>query len=105
MLLSGGVNVIERRKQRSALKVVHRHRVGELSFARVSELIFVDGQPRAVLGWINSAGVRMPLYTCNLDPSKLRQREHAPKNTFYYDGETVDPRYVSDKPPADAADR
>lgn len=82
----------DRRKLRIGLKVIHRHRVGDKVFRRVSELVYVQGKPRALLSWINLAGVRTPLYICELDPAKLR-RADGMKNTFYYDALTVDPRY------------
>ena len=77
---------------RTPLKVIHRHRMGERTFRRVSELVFVNGQPRAMLEWVNLGGVRSPLYIAELDPKKLRRSTHA-RNTYYYDGETIDPRY------------
>ena len=80
----------ERRKARTGLKVIHRHRVGTIVLRRVSELVFVQGRPIALLEWINLGGVRTPLYVCELEASKLKQTD---KNTYYYDGVTVDPRY------------
>ena len=82
----------ERRKTRLGLKVIHRHRVGEKVFRRVSELVMIDGQPKAILGWINLGDVRTPLYFCDLDPAKLR-RSATSVATFYYDETTVDPRF------------
>jgi hypothetical protein len=81
-----------RSKGRLGLKVIHRHRTGSSTFRRVSELVFVAGRPRAVLGWIDAGGVRTPIYICELDPAKL-QKAAASKNTYYYDDVTVDPRY------------
>jgi hypothetical protein len=72
--------------------VIHRHRVGSLEFRRVSELVYVQGRPKAILGWIDVGGVRTPIFLCDLDPAKLRKATAA-KNTFYYDAVTVDPRY------------
>lgn len=91
---------MERRKVRVGMKVIHRHRVGDRVFKRVSELVYVEGRPRALLHWINSAGVRTPLYICELDPKKLRPADGVP-NTFYYDEMTVDPRFepVAPSPP------
>jgi hypothetical protein len=80
-----------RSKGRLGLKVIHRHRSGENTFRRVSELVFVAGRPKAVLGWIDAGGVRTPIYICELDPAKLKKAA-AIKNTYYYDEETVDPR-------------
>lgn len=82
----------DRRRVRSGLKVVHHHRVGGSVFRRVSELVFVKGRPLALPGWINLGGVRTPLYTCELDPAKLRAAQDA-KGTYYYDDVTVDPRF------------
>jgi hypothetical protein len=81
-----------RSKGRLGLKVIHRHRAGASTFRRVSELVFIRGKPKAVLGWIDAGGVRTPIYICELDPAKLR-RSAATKNTYYYDEVTVDPRY------------
>jgi hypothetical protein len=84
-----------RRKLRLGLRVIHRHRVGQLEFRRVSELVFVRGRPKAILGWIDVGGVRTPIFMCDLDPGKLRKAAAAndAKNTYYYDAVTVDPRY------------
>lgn len=87
-----------RRKVRLGLKVIHRHRAGESVFRRVSELVFVGGRPKAVLGWIDTGGVRTPIYICELDPAKLRKAA-ATSKTYYYDEVTVDPRY-EETPPA-----
>jgi hypothetical protein len=84
--------VNERRKSRLGLKVIHRHRVGDKILRRVSELVLIDGQPKALLGWINLGGVRTPIYLCNLDSSKLRQSPPG-SSTYYYDDITVDPRF------------
>ena len=81
-----------RSKGRLGLMVIHRHRAGDCAFRRVSELVFVRGRPRAVLGWIDAGGVRTPIYICELNAAKLRKAA-ALKNTYYYDEETVDPRY------------
>ena len=43
-------------------KVIHRHRSGNSTFRRVSELVFVSGRPKAVLGRIDAGGVRTPIY-------------------------------------------
>jgi hypothetical protein len=77
---------------RTPLKVIHRHRMGDRTFRRVSELVFVRGRPRAMLEWVNLGGVRSPLYIAELDPAKLRRSTHT-RSTYYYDGITVDPRY------------
>ena len=82
----------DRRKARAGLKVIHRHQVGSHVFRRVSELVFADGLPKALLGWINLGGVRAPLYVCELDRSKLHLSKGV-KKTYYYDGTTVDPRF------------
>ena len=82
----------ERRKSRLGLKVIHKHRVGEKVFRRVSELVMIEGQPKAILGWINLGDVRTPIYICELDPAKLR-RSATSAGTFYYDETTVDPRF------------
>ena len=86
-----------RNRVRLGLKVIHRHRAGDSTFRRVSELVFIRGRPRAVLGWIDAGGVRTPIYICELDPAKLR-RAAALKDTYYYDEVTVDPRYEQTLP-------
>ena len=84
-----------RRKVRFGLRVIHRHRVDRLEFRRVSELVFVRGRPKAILGWIDVGGVRTPIFMCDLDPAKLRKAGggNDEKSTYYYDSVTVDPRY------------
>jgi len=82
----------ERRKVRVGLKVIHRHRVGNRVVRRVSELVFVDGRPRALLGWIDMGGIRTPIFICELDSAKLRGPKGA-RNTYYYDATTIDPRF------------
>lgn len=86
-----------RSRARLGLKVIHRHRAGTSTFRRVSELVFVRGRPKAVLGWIDAGGVRTPIYICELDPAKL-QKAAAMKNTYYYDEVTVDPRFEETLP-------
>lgn len=91
----------ERRKVRSVLKVIHRHRVAGIVSRRASALVFVKGLPVALLEWINLGGVRTPLYTCDLDPAKLRRMPGSPA-TYHYEGVTVDPRFP-DTSEADSA--
>jgi hypothetical protein len=86
-----------RAEGRLGLKVIHRHRAGENTFRRVSELVFIRGQPRAVLGWIDAGGVRTPIYLSDLDPTKLKKAT-AMERTYYYDEVTVDPCYESTMP-------
>jgi hypothetical protein len=88
-----------RSKGRLGLKVIHRHRVGDATMRRVSELVFVGGRPKAVLGWIDTGGMRTPIYICELDPAKLKKAA-AMKNTYYYDEVTVDPRFEETLPAA-----
>ena len=76
---------------RFSSRVIHRHRIGSHGFRRVSDLIFVKGVPYAVLEWINLSGIRTPIYL-PLDAAKLRSKIR-PKNTYYYDGTTIDPRF------------
>lgn len=84
-----------RRKARLGLKVIHRHRAGQLELRRTSELVFVNGRPKAILGWIDVGGVRTPIHLCDLDPARLRKAVagKAASRTYYYDAVTVDPRY------------
>lgn len=88
----------ERRSvRRIRLKVIHRHRLGRQTFRRVSELVFIGHEPRAVLEWVNMAGDRSPVYI-PLDPRKLR-RAHGVRHTWFYEAETSDPRF-EELPPA-----
>jgi len=95
--------VDNRRKIRTGLKVIHRHRIGERTFRRVSELVMINGKPKALLGWINMGGVRTPIYLCDLEREKLRQ-SHTSTHTFYYDDVTVDPRFEAIGPGPQAGD-
>jgi hypothetical protein len=84
--------MVERRKGRTELKVVHRHQVNGVVRRRVSDLVYVHGCPVILLEWINLGPVRTPLYTLELDPSKLRPAVGR-KGAYYYDDITVDPRF------------
>lgn len=86
----------ERRLARVPQKVVHRHRIGGQVFRRVSELTFVGSQPKAILRWINSAGVRTPIYV-DLDPAKLRRIPHR-SGVALYEGTTSDPSDLEPEP-------
>lgn len=93
-----------RRRIRSGLKVIHRHRVADKVFRRVSELVMIEGQPpKALLGWINLGSVRTPIYLCELDANKLRPSPTS-SNTYYYDEVTVDPRFEALGPAAHGSD-
>jgi len=83
----------------AAIRVIHRHRIGRMVFARVSELTYRDGQPLAVLTWIQFGEILAPCVCVQLDPAKLRPGSE--RRVFSYDGITVDPRYpVADLPVA-----
>ena len=80
----------ERRTVRVGQKVIHRHRIGRHVFRRVSEFVMVRGQPKAILRWIDIAGIRTPIYL-DLDASKLRRLRVGPAGMYHDDGVTVDP--------------
>jgi hypothetical protein len=80
----------ERRSARVQRRVVHRHRIGTQVFKRVSEIVFVRGAPKAILRWIDVAGVRTPLYV-ELDPAMLRRIRAGTATLYFYKGTTVDP--------------
>jgi hypothetical protein len=63
---------------------------------RVSELVFLHGEAKAVLEWIDSAGVRTPIYI-EIDRTKLRMMRGI-RTLYYYDGITDDPRFVQIDP-------
>ena len=97
-----------RRKVRFGLRVIHRHRIGAFEFRRVSELVYVQGRPKAILGWIDVGGVRTPIHLCELDPAKLRKAaagNDSNKKTYYYDAVTIDPRYEDLTPVSGAANQ
>ena len=71
-------------------KVTHRHRIGSHVFRRVSELVFIGGQPKAILRWIDIAGIRTPIYA-ELDPAKLRRPHTVRGATARYEGTTTEP--------------
>ena len=87
-----------RRLARVPQKVTHRHRIGSHVFRRVSELVFIGRQPKAILRWIDIAGMRTPIYA-DLDPRKLRRMHTARSVTFLYDGTTSDPADLDPQPP------
>ncbi|HET9942272.1 MAG TPA: hypothetical protein VFR05_02960 [Terriglobia bacterium] len=77
---------------RLGLRVAHRHRVGSALVERVSELVYVNGRPVALLDWVNLGGIRTPLYVCELEATKLRPSDQ--HGVFHYDGVTADPRFA-----------
>ena len=66
--------------------------MGDESLRRVSELVFVHGEAKAILEWIDSGGLRTPIYI-DMDRSKLRMTRGI-RTLYYYDGTTVDPRLM-----------
>jgi hypothetical protein len=85
-----------RHSSRYALKVIHRHRKGEETARRVSELVFINGRAKAILGWIDLGRMRTPIYMPDLDADKLHRLSD--KNTYFYDEVTEDPRYDDARP-------
>ena len=57
---------------------------------RVSELVFLRGEAKAVLEWIDFGGSRTPIYV-EMDREKLRMTRGL-RTLYYYDGTTSDPR-------------
>ena len=84
--------------RRVGLKVIHRHRFGDETLRRVSELVFVRGEAKAILGWIDSGGIRTPIYI-EMDRARLRMTRGI-RTLYYYDGTTDDPR-LADLTPAE----
>lgn len=82
-----------RHDARPGLRVKHQHRVGSAVSERVSEMVYVNGRPVALLDWIDLGGIRTPLYVCELDPTKLRTATER-RGEFHYDGVTSDPRFL-----------
>jgi hypothetical protein len=87
-----------RRLARVRQKVVHRHRIGARVFRRVSEIVFIRGKPKAILRWIDIAGVRTPIYA-DLDAERLKRMRTA-HVTYLYDGTTTDPADVEIEAPS-----
>ncbi|HEX2565856.1 MAG TPA: hypothetical protein VHL85_03295 [Burkholderiales bacterium] len=87
-----------RRASRYRLKILHEHRSGGRIRRRVSELIFVDGQPRIILGWIDLGGVRAPIFLHNVDASAVHPL--GVKHFYRYDGVTSDPQDTQRLPAA-----
>jgi hypothetical protein len=76
----------------ATVRVIHRHRIGQQPpFARVSELVYSQERPLAVLTWLNYDGVRTPCVCVELDPAKLRGGSG--RRVYVYDGTTTDPRF------------
>jgi hypothetical protein len=82
----------------ATVQVIHKHRIGAMVFARVSELIYRDARPFAVLTWIHSDGLRLPCLKVELDAALLHGG--ANRRVFRYEGTTVDPRYEPPDQPA-----
>src|SRR3954468_1600792 len=93
-----------RRRARMRNKGGHRHRIGPLVFRRVSELLYVQGQRKAILHWIDIAGMRTPLYL-DLDVRKLRRTRAGLITVFHYSGTTVDPSTAGDPRPPERGKR
>ena len=66
----------------------------------MSEIVFTEAGPKLVLGWIDLAGLRTPIWL-ELDPAKLK-RARGLKNTWCYDQDTEDPRFADMQPLPDA---
>jgi hypothetical protein len=82
-----------RHDPRPGFKVNHRHRVGSAVGDRLSELIYINGRPVALLDWVDLGGIRTPLYMCELDAKKLRLVTDQ-RGLYHYDGVTADPRFA-----------
>jgi hypothetical protein len=72
---------------RARLRVVHFHSAGQEAVRRVSELLFRDGRPLAVLRWSGASGERRPELVVALDTARLRPARRS-RNLFRYDGTT-----------------
>jgi hypothetical protein len=75
---------------RARLRVVHFHSGGPQPVRRVSELLFRDGRPLAVLRWIGASGERRPELVVPLETARLRPARRV-RNLFRYDGMTSEP--------------
>jgi hypothetical protein len=75
---------------RQRLRVLHLHLDGEAPVRRMSELVFVQGRPNAVLRWTAEGGGRHPGAMVPLDTARLRPSRRA-RNLFRYDGVTAEP--------------
>jgi hypothetical protein len=66
--------------------------LGDQTLRRVSELVFLRGEAKAILEWIDSGGLRTPIYV-DIDREKLRMTRGI-RTLYYYDGTTIDPGLV-----------
>ena len=78
------------------VRVIHRHRIGRLTFTRVSPPTYVAKRPVAVLVWLHQGEGRLPGVYVPLDEARLRPG--ATRRIFMYDGETTDPRSAPVRP-------
>ena len=77
--------------------MIHPHRLVDQTNRRVSELVFVRGEAKAILEWIDSGGIRTPIYV-EMDRARLRMTRGI-RTLYYYDGTTDDPRLAELMPP------
>ena len=63
---------------------------------RILDLVWLEGQPIAVISWVNREGTLRPGHYIDLDPAKLRKS--APAGTYWYDGLVEDPRVPARAP-------
>ena len=75
----------------TVFRVQHLVRRGSAWGHAVTDLIFVDGHPIAVLEWGGVPGSEHPHVSVRLDPKRL-QELHSGSVTHLYDGPIEDPR-------------
>jgi hypothetical protein len=75
---------------RERLRVLHFHVNGEAPVRRISELMFVQGRPVAVLRWTGEGCERHPDAIVPLDTARLRPTRRG-RNLFRYNGVTAEP--------------
>ena len=66
--------------------------MGDRTLRRVSELVFLGGEAKAILEWLDINGLRTPIYI-EMDRSKLRMTRGI-RHLYFYEGTTSDPRLV-----------
>lgn len=78
--------------ENGVFRVSHFLIVGPNRFSCVSDLIFEDDRPYAVLAWQEVGGTHLPSVKIALDPQRLENS--TPAGYFHYSGDIHDPRPI-----------
>lgn len=61
-------------------------------------MVFIGGRPKAILDWIDMGAGRTPVYLDELESARLQGPPRGEKGVYFYEGETVDPRFADMRP-------